>query len=661
MPAPRNDALARFVLAPTTKKANGRSLDQQWNDLAAFLKGPASTLARWMAIGQMHSIYKRMRLPERREKLQTIGKFVESACRETGLSGQSIYNYVERARTLVEVLGPTLLKSMLSGSQTIANDENLLIKVAQLPPAKAVKVVQTYMRGGKGEASAARLVETYLHEHRLSGLSTHQPQLRGGSLIEEGNGSSSDRETSDARNVVYFGDALVHLRESIAAGSVQTSITSPPFFGQRDFGTRHWFGGDPECRHDRKVAHGSFRGGDVAQATYKTSAASEVGQKAVTHSCSKCAAWYGQVGQEPDVGMYIDHLVAIFGAVRRVLREDGVCWIEIGDTFNAYNANRGPSPSLSGRADHARPRFGAGHGLTSSSVPNKSLMLVPQRLALALLEDGWIVRGELVWQKTAGLPESVTDRPTRTHTTILMLAKNPDYFYDHVAVMEPTTGTAHARGSGLGRKEARPGRGNKANMSFHTATAQRMALRHCRDVWSLPVGRFPESHTATFPPALPERCIRASTSERGACAKCKAPWRRIAHSELRGGNRKTDGSVGRAPSNTKYDRAMTAGGAAGYRQALRAQGMEVAPPPVTIGWEPTCECGVRETVPCIVLDPFAGSGTTLMVAKQLGRDYVGIELNEREYRPLIERRLAEVGRPREKRTRRAARTSARRS
>jgi DNA methylase len=343
VPAPRNDALAlaRFVLAPT-KATNGKSLDQQWGDLASFLRGPASTLARWLAIGQMHAIYKQMRLPERREKLQTIGKFVERARSETGLSSQSIYNYVERARTLFEALGPTVLRAMLTGQQVIANDENLLIKVAQLPPEKALKVAQTYMRGGKGEAAAARLVERYLHDQRLSGLtSTHEPKLRGGSLVN--GASTSEPAKGDPRNVTYFGDALVHLRESLRPDSVQCCVTSPPFYGQRDFGTRHWFGGNPDCKHDRKVTNGPFRRGDVAPAKYKTGAASEGGQKAITHSCSKCGAWYGQLGQEPDVGMYIEHIVEVFREVRRVLRADGVAWIEIGDTYNAYNGNRGPS------------------------------------------------------------------------------------------------------------------------------------------------------------------------------------------------------------------------------------------------------------------------------------------------------------------------------
>jgi hypothetical protein len=175
--------------------------------------------------------------------------------------------------------------------------------------------------------------------------------------------------------------------------------------------------------------------------------------------------------------------------------------------------------------------------------------------------------------------------------------------------MEPALGVTHSRGA------AAKGTGPRKWAGYREVGAKGVVVRNRRDVWALPVGKFPDAHTATFPPALPERCIRASTSEKGACAKCGAPWARRTVQGTAGGNVRKDGSV--LP--------------------------EATPAPETIGWEPTCGCGVAEVVPCIVLDPLAGSGTTLMVARQLGRDYIGIEINEREYRPLIERRLREVG------------------
>jgi hypothetical protein len=177
--------------------------------------------------------------------------------------------------------------------------------------------------------------------------------------------------------------------------------------------------------------------------------------------------------------MYLDHIVSVFREVRRVLREDGVCWIEIGDTFNSgITTKSDPCESAENGAwtrTHDRRRA------SSSDVPVKSLLLIPQRLAIALQDDGWIVRSEIIVHKLAPLPESCTDRPTRSHTTILMLTQSPDYFYDHVAVMESAKGVTHSRGEAAGAGTPRKWAG------YAPVGTSSVSMRNCRDVWSFVV------------------------------------------------------------------------------------------------------------------------------------------------------------------------------
>jgi site-specific DNA-methyltransferase (adenine-specific) len=315
------------------------------------------------------------------------------------------------------------------------------------------------------------------------------------------------------RDTILFGNAPDILRR-LPDNLVQCCVTSPPYWGGlRDYGTRRWFDGSTECAHDMAVVHSPHHAGQVPPSISRSPTRARAvadGHNAPTYSCSKCSAWYGELGLEPEVEQYVAHMVAIFREVRRVLRRDGTLWLNIGDAYK-----------------------------------KKQLTLVPSRLARALQDDGWYLRNEIIWEKTNGLPESVRDRPSRSHEHVLYLSKSKNCFYD---------GAAPQRGKNL------------------------------RSVWRVPTSAYRGAHYATMPEALVEPCILAGTSERGACQACGAPWRR------------------RAPNG------------------------------VTTGWVPTCRCECPETLPCIVLDPFAGSGTVLSVAKRLWRDYLGIELNDRNCR-----------------------------
>lgn len=273
----------------------------------------------------------------------------------------------------------------------------------------------------------------------------------------------------------------------------------------------------------------------------------------------------GQIGTESSVDEFIDRLVAVFRETRRVLRGDGTLWLNVGDTY----------------------------GL------GKQLLGVPWRLALALQADGWWLRQDVIWAKPSPMPESVSDRCTRSHEYVFLFTKSPSYFYDAEGISEPL--------------ESGEGRRNK------------------RSVWRIASRPYKGAHFATMPPELAETCIKSGTSERGRCPHCGSPWERI--------TKRT--KLLRERPNDYVKRTGEAG--TGNSCANTVAGVAVE----TIGWEQTCKCEPHEPVPCVVLDPFAGSGTTLAVAKSLGRWSVGIELNP-EYIALAEQRVAEASEPSQK-------------
>ena len=313
------------------------------------------------------------------------------------------------------------------------------------------------------------------------------------------------------------GNALDRLRE-IPDCSVNCCITSPPYFGLRDYGTAEWEGGSADCNHSRNNSPdpknpncGSANGrGPASQALNRA-------------TCAACGARRidSQIGLESTPEQYIARLVGVFREVRRVLRDDGVLFVNIGDSYNAYNGGAGPSSSLSrGAQTEARPRLESGFGLQVKALKPKDLIGIPWMLAFALRADGWFLRQDLIWHKPNPMPESVKDRCTKAHEYIFLLSKSQRYWWDADAIREPSESTdprvarssrtfagAVQRNSDLERYGTTRGRTNQPCCNENG--------RNKRSVWTIASLPAPEAHFATFPIDLPELCLKAGCPEGG--------------------------------------------------------------------------------------------------------------------------------------------------
>ena len=358
------------------------------------------------------------------------------------------------------------------------------------------------------------------------------------------------------KHTILNGDVIDCLR-SLPDACVQCVMTSPPYWGLRDYGVK------------------------------------------------------GQIGLEPTPEEYVEKMVEVFREVWRVLRDDGTLWLNLGDSYNgSWGAGGDYAP---GDLKAGQPKY---PGRRISALKPKDLVGIPWRVAFALQEDGWYLRSDIIWSKPNPMPESVTDRPTKSHEYIFLLAKRARYFYDADAVRE-----AMIKGDcNSGAKNYRAIDGMEFRDDSTQSRRDNPAGRNRRTVWEIATQPMPDAHFATFPEALVEPCIKAGTSARGCCPSCGAPWLRV---------------VERLPVTGRNEN-KTPSSAHAAVKCSRAGESHVK----TVGWEPSCGCETQdgEPVPCIVLDPFGGSGTVAKVARDLGRSSILIEINP-EYVQIAKKRL----------------------
>jgi DNA modification methylase len=370
---------------------------------------------------------------------------------------------------------------------------------------------------------------------------------------------------------LIIADVMAGLAQ-IQEDSVQCVVTSPPYWGLRDYGTAIWKGGQPDCEHTIIVQDGDPKA---------TGRRVTRGDKS---KCLKCGAIRidKQIGLEPTIAEYVERICKVFDEVWRVLKDDGCVWLNLGDTYASGWAcprrnlkGNGSPANRSKRIPRGAGRWNAGGNAHDPNLKEKDLCMVPARVAIGLQDRGWHVRSKVVWEKSNGMTEAVTDRPTGCYEEIFLLSKKPHYYYNPDAIRQPLKPQSIARLSqNLDRQKgsARANGGGKTNGAMKAVakskrvdpsmrpSGPRWELRtlegaNCRDVWTIPTAAYTEAHYATFPPEIPRRCILS----------------------------------GSRPGDT-------------------------------------------------VLDPFVGSGTTMEVAIELGRDVIGIELDERN-RKLIESRI----------------------
>jgi DNA modification methylase len=334
----------------------------------------------------------------------------------------------------------------------------------------------------------------------------------------------------------------------------------------------------------------------------------------------------GQVGLEPTITDYVTEMVAIFREVKRVLRSDGTLWLNLGDSYSINHIGRrdhgtGSPTSRLGPNKDGLPNgteIKASNNKLAQGLKPKDLCGIPWRVAFALQDDGWYLRQGIIWNKPNPMPESVTDRCTKSHEYIFLLSKSEKYYYDAVAIAEPT----HYPEGSWGRSKCYDGDQTGKLKSFYGNGAQWKGgqTRNKRSVWTIATTPFSKAHFATFPPLLITPMIKAGTSERGCCSKCGATLERTFNKKLVPGPKaaKTfilDKRDIEADKNDQGSNRQKDGHKPGWINKT-----------TTTGWQPTCICN-KEIIPCTVLDIFGGAGTTAVVASGLGRSAISIELN----------------------------------
>lgn len=422
-------------------------------------------------------------------------------------------------------------------------------------------------------------------------------------------------------NIIYDSDALKGLKK-LPDNCVHCCVTSPPYWGLRDYGVD------------------------------------------------------GQLGLESTPEEFVNKMVQIFDEVKRVLRNDGTLWLNLGDSYAGGGNNRGNNSPISDKQKSNKGSTGqcSKHqkniNCKAIGLKPKDLVGIPWMVAFALRSAGWYLRQDIIWSKPNPMPESVKDRCTKSHEYIFLLSKSNKYYYDYESIKVPLAEGSYERklrGVSDTNKYANGAPGSSAQSlsqprdnikkvivggkkhknlldkgqlthSFHTRNENNKEWQskdlkaNKKSVWDVPTKGYKDAHFATFPEKLIIDCIKAGSSEYGCCSNCKTPYIRIIEKKLvptkkASYNSKVDERDLIADKLDQGSNRMKDGHKPGWAYESK-----------TLKWIPNCNCNAS-IEPCIILDPFMGSGTTAVVARKLNRNYVGIEINPK-YIEISENRLS---------------------
>lgn len=476
------------------------------------------------------------------------------------------------------------------------------------------------------------------------------------------------------------GHVLDTLKE-LAPASVHCVVSSPPYWGLRDYNLppQVWDAPEGRCAHvwgdeTLRTSSGGLNSTTIGSGKGQSTSAGSLFTASQGAFCQQCGAWRGSLGLEPTIDRYVSHLVQVMAEVWRVLRDDGTLWCNLGDSYAAHPNQRSVHDQAGAkqRSNHASTGTPSRH---VTGLKPKDLIGLPWRVAFALQEAGWWLRSAMTICKVACMPESVqgsrweqhrvkvrkgrvarhgldrgeghvtesdvgerqdgaqwidcpgcakcaandglvlrmsAGRPTQATEMMFLLTKRETYFWDSEAVKESATCTPRPETS-------RNHDGTKSSVTGNHANGGTLgwnrpdAGRNMRNWFTVSPEPFPGAHFAVFGTKWIVPCIKAGTSARGCCSVCGAPWVRIVKRESYGvgaagpGNRQIDGH--------SHDRVA--------RGEVTRAGFSLT---TTLGWRPSCAHDAP-VVPCVILDPFGGAGTTALVAQRLGRDAILCELN----------------------------------